>query len=348
MKKVYILLLGLLLLRVGINLCGESLCQFNNFQSNLSDRMTLTDKGFFADLRSKLTSTYYFFLSHDQASLLSGIVWGSRNLDYEFKVKLARVGLSHVVAASWMNVTFFAAGILATLKFLGLSRYFKIGLASSVILFYAALTGFDPPIVRAVIMAEAVLLASLTGRQNTGWGALLLAAYLMLWVSPELIISPSFLLSFSAMTSQIFLSTISDRLPKLGRPVIELFLQSTLISLTTFPLVVIFFSNFSLISLISNPLVLWIIEPIMILGTLMSSLGLFFTPISQALALPVAGMLEYFLAVVDYFSKSDHLIFHYSFPSADLAIIFAIVYYLILFFLARKLTTPAKTKSISN
>lgn len=336
MKKVYILLLGILLLRIG-------LCQLGSCVPYLSDRLIVAHDDFFANLRSKFTSTYYDVLPKNEASLISGIVWGSRDLDYQFKVKLAKVGLSHVVAASGMNVTFFSAGVLAVLTFLGFTRYIKICFASVLMLFYAALTGFDPPILRAVIMAEVIFLGSLTGRQNTGWGALLLAAYLMLWVSPELLVSPSFLLSFSAMTSQIFLGTQLDRLPKLGRLVMELFLQSLLISLTTFPLVVIFFSNFSLISIITNPLVLWIIEPIMILGTLISSFGLFFTPISQALALPAQGMLEYFLAVVDFFAKSDHLIFHYSFPSPDLAIFFAIVYYFVLFFLARKFSHGFKS-----
>lgn len=334
-KTVYLLLMGLLLLRIGsfyYSWKGEIF--FPRRYLGVEEKT-----GFFA-LRSKLTEIYFSVLPLEHANLLSGIVLGKRGLNAEFRDKLTRTGLSHVVAASGMNVTFFASGVMAVLRVLKTARYIKICLASVLIGFYASLTGFDPPIVRAVIMAEIIFLANLTGRQNTGWGALCLAAYLMLWVSPDLLVSPSFLLSFSAMASQVFLSALLDYLPKNRLPIIELgaYLvgQSVLVFLFTLPIVVIFFTNFSLISLISNPLVLWTIEPIMILGVAIASFGLFFTPISQALALPAQGILEYFLLVVDFLAKSHQRIFHYSFPSANLAIIFAIVYYLVLFLLVRR------------
>lgn len=280
--------------------------------------------------RSKLLAIYHEVLPKREADLLSGIILGGQSLDYNFKNKLATVGLTHVVAASGMNVSFFSAGVLAVLTWVKLKRGLKVGFTIVIILFYATLTGFEPPIVRAVIMAGAISLASLAGRQHSGMTGLCLAGFVMLWVSPSLLTNPSFLLSFSAMIGQIFSGSLNFSLPKWGRPIIEIFLQSLLISALTFPLVVIFFSNFSLVSVLTNPLVLWTIEPIMILGVVIAGFANFFMPLSQALALPVQGMLEYFLWVTDIFSRPSQFLLHFSFGDPNAAILFALGYYLIL------------------
>ena len=179
-------------------------------------------------------------------------------------------------------------------------------------------------------MASFTLVAIASGRPTTGYGGLLLAAVLMLWVSPELLVSPSFLLSFSSMIGQIFLSGIRVELPKLVAPVIEVFLQSLVAIAFTFPIVVIFFSRFSLVALFTNPLVLWTIEPLMVLGGLMAPLGLFFTPISQALAILAQGLLEFFLWVVNFFSQTSWTTVHISFADNTTALLFAAGYYLLL------------------
>jgi competence protein ComEC len=283
-----------------------------------------------ANTRSKLLTAYQDVLPKKEADLLSGITLGSQGLNRDLKNKLATVGLTHVVAASGMNVSFFLAGVLLVLNYLRLKAGVKTVAAILLILFYATLTGFDPPIVRAVIMAAAVQVSALFGRQHSGVGGLVLAAGAMLWADPGLIINPSFLLSFTAMTSQITLSALNFPLPKLGRPVIEIFLQSLLISFFTFPIVVIFFSNFSLISIFTNPIVLWTIEPLMILGAGIASFGNIFMPISQALALPAQGMLAFFLWVVDTFSQINFIRFQFSFSDPNAAILFAVGYYFVL------------------
>lgn len=58
-------------------------------------------------VRTNFINTYHNVLNKEEANLLSGVVLGSVGLDRQFKAKLANVGLTHVVAASGMNVTLF-------------------------------------------------------------------------------------------------------------------------------------------------------------------------------------------------------------------------------------------------
>lgn len=281
-------------------------------------------------LRDKATSVYKETLSRDQASLLSGIVLGGAGLDRQFKNKLANAGLTHVVAASGMNVSIFSGFLLGLLSKIRISKIIKVIVAIVFTLFYATLTGFAPPIVRATIMFIFVLVASLFGRQNSGFVGLFIAAFLMLWVSPKLVTDASFLLSFASMTGQIFLSTIKLDLPKLQGLVIENFLQSFLALLFTAPLVIIFFAKFSLVAIFTNILVLWTIEPLMILGGVEIVLGIFFTEAARLIALPASGLLGFFLWVVNYFSQPSWAVVHWTLLPGWPTIFFILGYYLTL------------------
>lgn len=199
-------------------------------------------------------------------------------------------------------------------------------LSMIMILFYSSLTGFEPSIVRAAIMISFVLVARLVGRQSSGVMALLVAAYLMLWVTPSLLTSASFLLSFSAMTSQIFLSKFEAQMPKRFNFIEANFWQSFLAIVFTLPIVLWFFGKFSLVSLLSNLLVLWTITPLMLLGGFVALSGLFSLPLAQIFALPAIPLLDYFLWVVNSLSGRDYFLFHLKLDSWT----FPVGYYLVL------------------
>src|SRR3989344_3987306 len=60
-------------------------------------------------VRNRVVEIYANSLNRNQANLISGIVIGNVTLDRNFKNMLGNVGLTHVVAASGMNVTLVAA-----------------------------------------------------------------------------------------------------------------------------------------------------------------------------------------------------------------------------------------------
>ncbi len=306
---------------------GRPVLHFNDFaevsgvvqKSNFlrADEVLLTDvyqPNFWEQSASKIrdsfVQSYQSVLPRQQANLLSGVVLGSIGLDVRFKAKLAGVGLTHVVAASGMNITLFSGFVGWLVGCLRLRKIYKAILSMIFIGFYSTITGFEPPIVRAAFMAGFVLVAGLFGRQGSGFWGLLISAYIMLWVSPSLVSSASFLLSFSAMTSQIFLSAFVPQLPGKKNFVMvffsalrSLFWQSFLAIVFTLPIVLWFFAKFSLISLLSNLLTLWTVEPLMILGGLLGLVGVLSPDLARAVTLPAGPLLGYFVWVVDFLDR---------------------------------------------
>lgn len=304
--KLYLVLIIFLILRI-LSYCPTS--QLPTTDSNVWLLSAFT-------VRTHFESIYQTNLKRDQANLLTGIVLGGSSLNRQFKDKLANVGLTHVVAASGMNVTLVSGFILGLIKVFRPKRIYKISIAMIFILFYSTITGFDPPIVRATLMFAAVLLATLTGRQHSSIFALLISAYIMLWVEPSLTSSPSFLLSFTAMLGQIIASNIRFQLPTVISLTVDNFVQTIMTLVVTLPIVLIYFSKFSLISTVSNMLVLWTVEPLMILGAIA---GIF-----PPALIPASALLEYFLKIVNIFNREEFLI-----QTGPVNIIFATGYYLV-------------------
>lgn len=283
-----------------------------------------------SNIKQRFKAVFEKGLPRAQASLLTGIVLGGKGINPAVKTKLASVGLSHVVAASGMNLSFVAGIAYFILQPLKVKKIYKVIVAVVFISFYATITGFDPPIVRALIMSVFVTAAGLFGRTSSMVIAVSITAFAMLWVSPELIISASFLLSFSAVIAQIALSSLKLPVPKIFSPVIEICLQSLFASVFTLPIILVFFARFSLISVIINPVVLWTIEPLMILGGLAGIIGSVWLEAGRFILLPAGVLLSFFFKIVDLADQIPGLNVSYSFHESYLSLLFMIGYYLLL------------------
>lgn len=292
-------------------------------------------------IKEGIEAVYKKGLPSVQAELLSGIVLGGKGVEKGVKDRLTSVGLSHIIAASGMNLTFVAGIAFFLLNPLRVKKIYKVGIAIVFISFYATITGFEPPIVRALIMSLVVTVAGLLGRQSSMTTGLAIAVFVMLWVSPRLIVNASFLLSFAAVIAQICLSGLKFPVPKVVTPVIEIFLQSLFAAIFTLPIILIFFSKFSLISVFINPVVLWTIEPLMVLGGL-AGIGFKF------FLLPAGVLLSYIFKMVDLASTHPAfagLNFRFSFHENSLGLIFMGGYYLLLSVLVIKMRRLLKVSS---
>jgi competence protein ComEC len=277
------------------------------------------------EARNTVVRTYSNALKRDQANLISGIVIGNVTLDTNFRNKLAMVGLTHVVAASGMNVTLVAVFVAWVFSSLKIKRTWAFFLSAGILFFYCAITGFAPPIIRALLMCLAVFFGKLVGRKNSGIWSLIWSAYLMLWVDPSLINNVSFLLSFASMVGQIAVSNLNLSVPKFTRPGVEILIQTAAALLSTFPIVMISFSTFSLISMVSNFMVLWTVEPLMLLGGVAGIVGFTAPFLAELVLVPAGVLLDYFLWVVKVLSNDAFL---FKFEGFNVWV--AIGYYLLL------------------
>lgn len=263
-------------------------------------------------LRQKLIANYQDFLPEPASSLLVGIVLGVKTqMSPGFKETLRKTGLTHVVVASGMNVTL-VAGFLNAVLITFLRRQLVVPFVLLGIFFYALLAGFEPPIVRAVIMGALAFTAQSFGRQNWTTLSLVLAGFSMLFINPFLVFDLGFQLSFLATSGLIFIQPILEKI-RMTRPVVEIPLLGQSLTTTlaaqiaTLPVILANFGYYSFLSIFANSLILWTIPWIMGIGGIAGILGLIFKPAGLLLSLIAYALLAYFEKIAFLFARLDFL-----------------------------------------
>lgn len=261
----------------------------------------------FANIRNKISALFSQVLPGSLSSLLLGIVFGIKGpMSQSFQDELKNVGVLHVISASGMNVVMVSAFLSSIFSFF-FKRQVALGFSILGIFLYAILAGLGPSIIRASIMGGLVFVSQILGRQAwASWG-LFLSAFLMLFISPQLISDVSFQLSFAATAGLLFIAPIFDR------EGVKNFLDRSLIGddvlitlcaqMATLPILLSTFGTYSLWSVVVNALVLWTIPPLMILGGIGAILGLIFAPAGQLLIYLTLPILLYFEKVVSIFGS---------------------------------------------
>lgn len=274
--------------------------------------------------------TYYTnFLPEHEAALVVGMIFGQKaELTYAQKSLLQKAGLTHVIVASGMNLVF----LIGLLDFLCLkigSLRLRAMILLAAVLFYCFLTGFEPPIVRAGIMCLSVSLASLIGRPRMAYWGLILAAYLLIMMSPSILTSISFQLSFLATTAQIYLGKLQIHVPILSKFALETFWQTIFTQLFTLPIILSNFGVYPGGAIIANFLALWTIPWIMSLGLGAGIIGLASNIIGKIAFLPTHALAYYFWKIVEIVGNQENILLRVG--SIDLTV--SLAYYLLLFVL---------------
>lgn len=213
-----------------------------------------------------------------EAALGAGILLGVRtSIAPEISTAFATAGLTHVVAISGWNIAIVAA-IVATLarpleERRG-GRWLAPAAAGAAIAGYVLLTGASPSVVRAALMAGAMMVARLGGSRAHAASALCLAAFVMLLAAPAVLWDVGFQLSGLATGGLIlFAAPIESRLarwPAWLREPVSLTLAA---QLTTLPVVVGSFGRLSLIAPAANVAVVPLVPLVMLLCAIAAPIG---------------------------------------------------------------------------
>lgn len=225
-----------------------------------------------------------------EAALGAGILLGVRaGIAPEVADAFAAAGLTHVVAISGWNIAIVAALIAALLRPLGKRRGGRpIASACTIAAIggYVLLTGASPSVVRAALMAGAILLARLEGSAAHAASALMLAALGMLIVAPPVLWDVGFQLSLLATAGLIvFAGPIERRLegwPSLLREPLAL---TAAAQLATLPVIL---GNFDRLSLVA-PLANIVVTPIVPLAMLASAIAAVVGALDAAVHVPLLG-----------------------------------------------------------
>lgn len=281
-------------------------------------------------LRCRINEVYKRTLTEPQASLLSGVVIGTReNMPYDFWQALKNTGTLHIVAASGMNISLLVGSLVGPLTWV-FKRKQALIVALFFILIYCLIAGASPAVLRAGIMGVIAYLAVFLGRDQDGMIALLATGVIMLWVEPFLIFDVGFQLSFMAMLGMILVVPYLKKQKLFKKRFFQMFgnefLETTAATITTAPILIITFGQFNPLSIIPNQFVLFLVPYLMILGAVQAILGLIFFPLGQIVSLLTFVPLAYFVTVIKFFGRFDFL--NLSLPK--LGLWFVIGYYLIL------------------
>ncbi len=151
--------------------------------------------------RWRLASSIAAVVPEPQAALAQAALLGlRRNIPAELTDAFRRTGTAHLLAISGMHVgILLAVSLSASAAVLGRKHHLHLIAPLLVIWTYGLLSGLSPSATRACIMGSVYLASLAFGRQRGALAPIGLAAAMMVAVSPSVVYSISFQLSFAAI-----------------------------------------------------------------------------------------------------------------------------------------------------
>lgn len=222
--------------------------------------------------RSKLTDLLYrSSLNAECKEFLNATLLGdSKDLTAETRYKFRDSGLSHILALSGLHVgviTILIAMALWPLKIFG-HRYWVIIATILALWVYVAITGFAPSVTRAAIMTTVYLAGRMLQRRTSAMNSLMVAALLILVISPEDLFGIGFQLSFTAVITIILFSDLInpiDRKHRLLYPISSYISLSISAMLGTALISVYYFHSMPVYFILSN-IAVALLLPILLSG----------------------------------------------------------------------------------
>ena len=243
-----------------------------------------------AGLRALLLGGLNDIVPEPEAALGAGILLGVRSaIAPEINDAFAAAGLTHVVAISGWNIAIVAALVTGAVQPLAArpgGRWTTTAVAATTVGGYVLLTGASPSVVRAALMAAAMLVGRLGGSRAHAASALALAALVMLLAAPAVLWDVGFQLSLLATAGLIwFGGPIERRLHRWPGWIREPVALTLAAQLTTLPVILVNFERLSLVAPIANVLVVPFVPIAMLFSAFAALVGI----LDGALEVPIVG-----------------------------------------------------------
>ncbi|MBI2414276.1 ComEC/Rec2 family competence protein [candidate division WWE3 bacterium] len=230
------------------------------------------------------------YLPSPQLEFFLGIVLGSDTIKFfsRFNDVTLSAGMMHAIVASGYNINLvftFLFKILGT-KY---NLYFLI-IAQVVALIYAFLTGFNVPIIRAILMVSVIHWTTYLGYRSSGLALILKVALLMLVLSPKLYKNLSFLYTVFATTGLV----LASKLPKAPSVLFELFQVSLMAQLLILPVGFVKFGTLNIVGLLSTVLLSFVVSLITVSGFISVLISYLCPKIVKFILIPINLLLTLF------------------------------------------------------
>ena len=250
-------------------------------------------------------------LPEPHSSFLAGLLIGAKkSIPENLQQVFSRTGTTHIVAVSGYNVSIIAAFLMLFLQNLGVGRKKSFWLIMILLSVFLIITGLQASIIRAGIMGGLVLLSGYLGRVSRIRIALALAAAIMLFVNPKILVFDlGFQLSFLATLGLVYLNPVLAGLlkvqnwsafgGKIAKAIIGDYLLTTMSAIImTTPLILYNFGKITLIAPLANILILPFIPLAMLLGFITGILSLISLKLGWVAGWSVWLVLQYIIWVL--------------------------------------------------
>ncbi len=148
----------------------------------------------------------------NRAILTASILDNTEYLSPYIKTIFQKSGIYHVIAIDGLHIVILTAALYFFLGLFRLNRTVTGVMVIAVLWAYPLFIGMIPSLIRATIMATAVIAALLFEKKRYGLQALGLAGTALLTISPECLFSPGYQLSFAATFGLITCMPLCNRL----------------------------------------------------------------------------------------------------------------------------------------
>ena len=281
--------------------------------------------------KQKLSAGATYSLPPSEAAVLNGVVFGAQGMiDKATRQAFTETGVVHILSVSGLHVGLVLAGLIGLFGILRLAPGWTAPLATPVLIFYAIMTGINPAVLRATLMALLFLWAHHLGRDRDWPTTLALAALVILFLNPLQIFHPGFQLSFAATWGLLYIGPILTKaflelfkgLPQsIARTAAQGLAIPLAAQLATIPLVAWYYNLISPISIPANLLVVPLVGLILALGLLSAGLGLIWLPMAGLVNAGTTIVMSVFMGVVGFLQQLPGAVIYLSTPPVLLAVV---------------------------
>ena len=262
--------------------------------------------------------------SSPEGEIIQAMILGDqKEIPKEVMENFNKTGTTHIIAISGFNI-----GIIAFLSFIIIriimksSTYlllrFNIIKVSTIfaivpVIIYTFIAGMGISVIRAAIMAVTFMIAVIFGKDRDLYNSLVLAALIILAVSPPSLFDISFQLSFMAVWAILFIAPrLTVMIPRVNpekmprhsvwaaviyKNIAVFVIVSLSATLGTLPLIVFYFNRVSTVVLLSN---LFVVPVLGILAIPICTAIIIAVPLSHSLAMFFLGISSFLVKLSTY------------------------------------------------
>lgn len=215
---------------------------------------------FLENMRNGICNKLFSYMSQDSAEILSALLVGNRDyLKDDFVNQVRNAGLSHVLVVSGMHMAVLVGGVLKLLEKSRMSKILSSFTAMAFTVFFMAICGFTPSVMRAGITYFIMIFAGLIIRKNDAVSSLCTAVVIITVFNPFIFGSVSFLLSVSATAGVLVLYPFILSKYDFKNKYLSAIWQAVLLSVSavvcTMPVTIIFFNTVNVMAILTSVLV---------------------------------------------------------------------------------------------